>query len=82
MPGTVKAQLRDWIRDHFDIGDDPDYTDDADIFDLGFVDSFGAVEIIAWIEDSFKVEITQRDIIVHGMKTVNEIAGVVESKLS
>ncbi|MDR1412371.1 MAG: acyl carrier protein, partial [Actinomycetes bacterium] len=54
MPDPVKAQLRDWIRDHFDIGDDPDYTDDADIFDLGFVDSFGAVEIIAWIEDSFK----------------------------
>ena len=78
----TKPELREWIRDHFEIGDDPDYTDAADIFDLGFVDSFGAVEIIAHIEDTYKVEITQRDIIVNGMKTLDEIAAVVDAKLA
>ena len=79
---SVKNDLREWIRDHFAIGDDPDYTDAADIFDLGFVDSFGAVEIIAHIEETYKIEITQRDIIVHGMKTLDEIADVVDGKLA
>ena len=79
---SVKAELREWIRLHFAIGDDPDYTDRADIFDLGFVDSFGAVEIIAYIESAHKVEITQRDIIVHGMRTLDEIASVVDNKLT
>ncbi|MDR1775269.1 MAG: phosphopantetheine-binding protein [Actinomycetes bacterium] len=79
---SVKDELREWIRGHFNIGDDPDYTDDADIFDLGFVDSFGAVEIIDHIETTHGVEITQRDIVVHGMKTLDEIAGVVEGKLN
>jgi len=79
---TIKDDLREWIRDHFDIGDDPDYTDAADIFDLGIVDSFGAVEIIDHIENTHKVEITQRDIIVNDMKTLNEIAAVVDGKLA
>ena len=79
---TVKDILREWIREHFNIGDDADYTDAADIFDLGFVDSFGAVEIIDYIETTYQVEITQRDIIVHGMKTIDEISAVVSDKLS
>ncbi|MCL2606545.1 MAG: acyl carrier protein [Coriobacteriia bacterium] len=79
---SVKTDIKEWIREHFKIGDDPDYTDSADIFDLGFVDSFGAVEIIDYIESRHKVEITQRDIIVHGMKTIDEIAGVVDAKLA
>jgi len=79
---SIKNDLREWIRSHFNIGDDPDYTDTADIFDLGFVDSFGAVEIIDYIESKHKVEITQRDIIVNGMKTLDEIAAVVDAKLA
>ncbi|MCL2606638.1 MAG: acyl carrier protein [Coriobacteriia bacterium] len=79
---SVKADLKEWIRNHFEIGSDPDYMDAADIFDLGFVDSFGAVEIVAHIEDEYRVEITQRDIVVHGMRTLDEIAAVVDTKLA
>ena len=79
---TVIDELRAWVRTHFDIGSDPDYTDAADLFDLGFVDSFGAVEIIAHLEETYQVEITQRDIIVHGMKTLDEISAVVDAKLA
>ena len=79
---SVKDDLREWIRQHFAIGDDPDYSDSADIFEEGFVDSFGAVEIIAYIEETHKVEITQRDIIIHGMRTLDEIAQVVDDKLA
>jgi len=79
---SVKPELKEWIRSHFDIGDDPDYVDAADIFDLGFVDSFGAVEIIAHIEATWNVEVTQRDIIVHRMRTLDEIADVVDAKMA
>ena len=79
---SVKKDLREWVCQHFAIGNDPDYTDSADIFEEGFVDSFGAVEIIAYIEEVHKVEITQRDIIVHGMRTIDEIARVVDDKLA
>ena len=77
----IKNTLREFIRDKFDIGDDPDFTDDVHLFNEGFVDSFGAVEIIHFIEQTYSVQITQKDITLYPMNTVEEIAEVVDSKL-
>lgn len=77
---NVTEKIFEFVREHFDIGDDPDYTPDVHLFDEGFVDSLGAVEIIAFVEEEFDVKITQKDITLYPMNTVNEIAKVVESK--
>ena len=77
----IKNTLREFIRDKFDIGDDPDFTDDVHLFNEGFVDSFGAVEIIHFIEQTYNVQITQKDITLYPMNTIEEIAEVVDSKL-
>jgi D-alanine--poly(phosphoribitol) ligase subunit 2 len=69
------------VREHFNIGDDPEFTPDAHLFDLGFVDSLGAMEIVAFVEETFGIAITQKDITLYAMNTVNEIAGVVGGKL-
>ncbi len=79
---NVKDTLRAYIMEHFEIeADDPDFSDDVHLFDYGFVDSLGATEIVQFLEDTFHVEITQKDIILYAMNTVDEIAGVVERKL-
>ena len=79
---NVKDTLRSYIMEHFNIeADDPDFDDDVHLFDYGFVDSLGATEIVLFLEETFGVEITQKDIILYAMNTVNEIAGVVERKL-
>ena len=79
---NVKDTLRSYIMEHFNIeADDPDFDDDVHLFDYGFVDSLGATEIVLFLEETFGVQITQKDIILYAMNTVNEIAGVVESKL-
>ena len=78
---TVEETLNEFIRDKFEIGDDPDFTNDVHMFNEGFVDSFGAVEIIHFVEETYGIQITQRDITLFPMNTVNEIAEVVESKI-
>ena len=75
------TKIFEFVREHFDIGDDPDYTPDVHLFDEGFVDSLGAVEIIAFVEEEFGIKITQKDITLYPMNTVEEIAKVVEAKL-
>ena len=77
----ISTKILEFVREHFDIGDDPDYTPDVHLFDEGFVDLLGAVEIIAYVEEEFGIKITQKDITLYPMNTVNEIAKVVESKL-
>ncbi len=79
---NVKDTLRAYIMEHFEIeADDPDFDDDVHLFDYGFVDSRGATEIVQFLEETFGVEITKKDIILYAMNTVNEIAEVVERKL-
>lgn len=73
--------ISEYIRNQFEIGDDPDFDNDVHLFNEGFVDSFGAVEIIHFIEEEFNIKITQKDITLFPMNTVNEIAAVVDSKI-
>lgn len=77
----ISTKILEFVGEHFDIGDDPDYTADVHLFDEGFVDSLGAVEIIAYVEEEFGIKITQKDITLYPMNTVNEIAKVVEAKI-
>ncbi len=77
---TVAETISEFIKEKFDIGDDPDFTNDVHLFNEGFVDSFGAVEIIHFVEETYGISITQKDITLFPMNTVNEIAAVVESK--
>lgn len=77
---TVAETISEFIKEKFEIGDDPDFTNDVHLFNEGFVDSFGAVEIIHFVEETYGISITQKDITLFPMNTVNEIAAVVESK--
>lgn len=78
---NIKDTLREFIREHFEIGNDPDFTDDVHMFNEGFVDSFGAVEIVHFVEETYGIKITQRDITLFPMNTVNEIAAVIAKKI-
>ena len=82
MEKNVKNTLRDYIIQYASIEpDDPDFSDDVDLFDYCFVDSLGATEIVLFLEETFGIEITQADITLYPMNTIDEIAGVVEQKL-
>ena len=83
MAANVKEILRNYVIEHFEIeADDPDFSDEVHLFDYGFVDSLGATEIVMYLEDTFSIEITQKDIILYPMNTIEEIAEVVERKLA
>ena len=58
---SINKQISDFIREHFAIGDDPDFTDEVHLFDLVFVDSLGAMELVAFVEEAFNIQITQKD---------------------
>ena len=73
--------LEDYIREQFDIGNDPDYNSEFDLFEYGFLDSMGAMEVIAYIEEEYSIEITQKDVVLYPMNTIAEIAEVIANKL-
>lgn len=78
---NIEEKIENYIRETFDIGDDPEFTNDIHLFDSGFVDSLGAVDIVMFVENEFGIKITQKDITLYPMNTVEEIAEVVKNKL-
>jgi methoxymalonate biosynthesis acyl carrier protein len=71
---NILTELRDFIRMRFKVpSDDPDFTDDVNLFDYGYVDSFGAVELINFVKEKFAIEITESDLIAYPMNTIRQI---------
>ena len=57
-PEACAGALEAFIRANFQIGDDDPYFDrDVNLWDEGYVDSTGVVEVIAFLEETFGVTI-------------------------
>ena len=76
MEGTqIANQLRSFIRERFNVPEtDPDFSDDVHLFDYGYVDSFGAVELNSFVEKTFAIKVTPSDLIAFPLNTIQEIA--------
>lgn len=79
--GDIKQTLSDYIKTEFQIpDDDTDFTYDVNLFDYGYVDSLGAATIIAFVESKYNIEITQKDLMLNSMNSIDEIADFTERK--
>jgi D-alanine--poly(phosphoribitol) ligase subunit 2 len=79
---VVMDKLRTFIRSEFKVpASDAEFTDDVHLFDYGYVDSFGAVTLIAFIDERFSVKISDQDLIVHPLNTIREISTLVAERV-
>lgn len=82
MADNILDRINAYVCETCEIdNDDPDYDVDTHLFDAGFLDSLGAVELVLFVEKEFGIEISQKDIVMYPMNTVREIADVVAQKL-
>jgi D-alanine--poly(phosphoribitol) ligase subunit 2 len=76
-------ELETYIRTRYEIEDDDDDFDvDVHLFDYGYIDSIGATALIAYIEKTYNVQVTQQDLMLHTMNTVREIANFIQTKIA
>jgi methoxymalonate biosynthesis acyl carrier protein len=79
----VLQELEEHIRTRYEIEeDDDDFDADVHLFDYGYIDSIGATALIAHIEKTYDIQVTQQDLMLHPMNTVREIAAFVQSKIA
>jgi acyl carrier protein len=65
-----------------DNADDPNLTGDVDLVDGGFIDSFGMVELIGYIQKEYGVDLSGADFYDPKMRTVDGIAAAIEEQLN
>lgn len=80
---TILEQLETHIRERYEIADDDDeFTPDVHLFDYGYIDSIGATALIAHIEATYGIQITNQDLMLYPLNTIKEIATLIHKKVS
>lgn len=78
---TLTHRIREFIKDHLKIlENDVIIKDDDNIFELGFVDSLFALQLINFIEEEFNIELENKDLNISNFSTVNSIVNVIKNK--
>lgn len=79
----IMDRLRTFIREQFNVpASDKEFTDDVHLFDYGYIDSFGAVELTTFVESAFAIKVTQADLVACPLNSVREIARFVQKRKS
>lgn len=82
MQEKVMTALESWVRTRFAIpADDHGFGPQAPLFELGYIDSLGYVELIAFIGDELGVELPDDAVISDDFSTLAGIAKLVTARL-
>jgi len=78
---AIQDTLQDFVRRRYSVAsDDPDFSNSVNLFDYGYVDSFGMVDLIAFVETTFSITISESDLVTSPLNTIEEIADFVLQK--
>lgn len=73
----IAEKIEEFIWKEFVIRTDRVFGRDTDLYDSGYVDSAGAVELISFLESTFKLELHDGHIFSDAFTTINGISSVV-----
>ncbi len=75
-------RIREFVTKNLSVYDDATLGDDDNIFQLGYVDSPFAIQLICFIEEQFKIRVGDSDLDLDNFTSVNRIAAFVDKKKS
>lgn len=74
----IAGHIERFIRSQFAVAPtDTTFTRTAPLFELGYIDSVGVVELLAFLAEEFSVEITDDELLSEDFQTLDGIAGIV-----
>ena len=82
MSTSIRSAVRKFIEENFlfQIGEQT-LADDQSLLDVGVVDSTGVLELVAFLEGTFQIQIADKDLTPQNLDTIQAIATFVERKL-
>jgi acyl carrier protein len=80
--GEIAGVIERFIRQDFRIIDTSPSLRSTHLFESGYVDSAGVVELIAFLESTFKIRLDDDQVFSDDFTTINGIAAIVEGMTS
>lgn len=82
MQADVAAQVRDFITENFLFREDrSDISDNESLLDAGLVDSTGILELVAFLEERFQIQMADAEIVPENLDSIAAITAYVSRKL-
>ena len=76
-----QQQIRDFIIQNFLFGDAGKLDDSASMLDKGIIDSTGILEVVQFLEDTFKISVLDEELLPENLDSVTNIAAYLDRKL-
>ena len=76
----IKGQIRQFVVTNYYVPDPGALSDDASLLESGIIDSTGIIEIIAFIEEAFKVSVEDAEMIPENLDSIAKIDAYVTRK--
>lgn len=79
---SSKHAIRAFISENLFLGDDTQYDNDTSLLDAGALDSTAVMELVAYLEKNFSIQIDNTEINPDNFETVNRIVAFTERKMA
>ena len=78
---TLEQKIHQFIADNFLFREDrASVAEDESLLEAGLIDSTGVLELVAFLETEFKIQMADADIVPENLDSVRSIAGYVRRK--
>jgi len=75
-----KELLKDYIIDNFLFGNAEKLDIDTPLFEKGIIDSTGVLELLAFIEENFKIKVKDEELVQSNFSSISTIEKFIQSK--
>jgi acyl carrier protein len=77
----IESAVEAYVRAEGEVPpDDPRFTRDVDLFELGYIDSVAFVSLVTWLESSYGIELTEAYLLDERFNTIAGISAVVADR--
>ena len=78
----LKCELRRFVVDTFLFGQDDNIAEDASFLAEGIVDSTGVLELVAHLEQTYRIHVKDDELVPENLDSINAVAAYLMRKRS
>lgn len=77
----MREKIKKFISENFLFGKEPEgLTDDDSFLEKGIIDSTGVLELVAFIEETFRIKVADDELIPENLDSVNHLMNYISAK--
>ena len=81
-PTGIRQQIREFMDNNFALGEQmSSLANDTSFMESGVIDSTGVLELVAFLEESYRIKVDDEDLVPDNLDSVSRVVGFVNRKL-